>query len=482
MTVHITARLAWHDDGWNGRICEKPDCNTYCIGRQSYPGDVIARERNLEIETINAGESLSELPGSELPPCVYSINAFGLDSIKGYSNPPDFFHEGAQRTEWDIPSSTICVWPYEDMYSENVYDEAGRLNNDRRSANADETFGKLENNKSLIFYYANYSNPFSEEDRPRYVLIGVSRIKEVGGRLVYDDVSNKIRERYAGGMIWARNISSHYPEEGLRLPYHKYRDDPETLARFAVFPENPRTCKYGGRLISNDDAIGMLEQILSSVYELKNIGDDSENWDDREHWILGQIADLWSKRGLYPGLLEVMRFLGADSAIAPARQLAEAGKSKKAHELFFNAVDKQIEATELQLTDKKLNRIIRQWKLKPEPVRSLLRDILCRIDFNLIQIKRIVSENTQQRETYSLPNDVAEPIENPYLLCECYVGDNPDDTIPWSTVDRGVLPSPELGGEHLAEMEFDDARRLRALCSNASRTRPFGQPIASYQK
>ena len=472
MTVHITARLAWHDDGWNGRICEKPDCNSYCIGRQSYPGDVIARERNLDIEMINAGKPLIELSGSELPPCIYSINAFGLDSINGYSNPPDFFRGGAQRTEWGIPSSTVCVWPYQDMYSENVYDESGRLNNDQRSANADETFGKLENNKSLIFYYANYSNPFSEEDSPRYVLIGVSRIKEVGNRLVYDEVTDNISERYAGGMIWARNISSHYPNEGLRLPYHNYRDDPETLIRFAVFPENPRTCKYGGRLITNDDAIGLLEQILSAVYELKNIGDNSENWDERENWLLGCIAELWSKRGLYPGLLEVMRFLGADSAIAPARRLAEAGKSKEAHELFFSAVDKQIETTEFKLAGKKLKRIIRQWKLKPEPVRSLLRDILCRIDLDLIQIERIVSENTQQRETYSLPNDIAESIENPYLLCECYVGDNPDDTIPWSTVDRGVLPSPELGGEHLAEMEFDDARRLRALCVEQLKREP----------
>ena len=472
MTVHITARLAWHDDGWNGRVCEKPDCNSYCIGRQSYPGDVIARERKLDIETINAGKPLIKLSGSELPPCVYSINAFGPDSIKGYSNPPDFFREGAQRTEWDIPPSTICVWPYEDMYSENVNDESGRLNNDQRSANADETFGKLENNKSLIFYYANYSNPFSEEDSPRYVLIGVSRIREVGGRLVYDDVSDYIRERYAGGMIWARNISSHYPEEGLRLPYHRYRDDPETLARFAVFPENPRTCKYGGRLISNDDAIGMLEQILSSVYELKNIGDESENWDDREHWILGHIADLWSKRGLYPGLLNVMHILGADCAISPARRLANEGKSKEAYELFFSAVDKQNGVPKLNLIGKDLQKLIRQWKLKSETVRSLLRDILSRIDLNPGQIERIVSEDIAQQESNELPRDMAELIENPYLLSEGYVGENPDDTIPWSTIDRGVLPSPELGGEHLADMEFDDARRLRALCVEQLRREP----------
>ena len=267
MTVHLTARLAWHDDGWNGRICERPDCNSYCVGMHSYPGDVVARERDLDKEVAQAGKPLAKLGGADLPPCIYSVNAFGPEPIRGYSNPPDFFRGGAQRTEWDIPEATVCVWPYEAMYGDDVHDEAGRLDNDRRSANADAFFAEIEDNKSLIFYYANYSNPFSEEESPRYALIGVSRVKKLGDRLIYDQSTDYIRERYAGGMIWARNVSSHYPNEGLRLPYHRYREDPETLQRIAVFPENPRTCKYGARHLTNDDAIGLLEQFLSAVYE-----------------------------------------------------------------------------------------------------------------------------------------------------------------------------------------------------------------------
>jgi hypothetical protein len=297
MTSHLTARLAWHDTGWNGRICDKPDCNSYCVGRQSYPGDVIARERELDAEMKNAGKSLNELSSLELPPCVYSVNAFGPESVKGYSNPPDFFRDGARRTEWDIPPATTCVWPYEAMYGDDVYNEGGRSDNDRRSANADEFFSNIENDASLIFYYANYSNPFSEEESPRYVLVGASRVKKVGERLIYDEPSDYIRDRYAGGMIWARNVSSHYPDEGLRLPYHRYRDDSEILDRIAVFPENPRTCKYGARLLSNDDAIGLLEQLLGAVHELKDIGDHTEDWEARERWLLGCVAELWSKRG-----------------------------------------------------------------------------------------------------------------------------------------------------------------------------------------
>ena len=409
------------------------------------------------------GTPITKLPSSELPPCGYSVNAFGPDPIKSYSNPPDFFRDGAKRTVWNVPSATVCVWPYECMYSDDVYDDAGRFDNNKRSDNAEKFFSKLEKDKSLIFYYANYSNPFSEEESPRYVLVGVSRIKDIGDRLVYDEATEYIRERYADGIIWARNVSSHYPDQGIRLPYHRYRNDPEALERFAIFPENPRTCKYGARLLTNDDAIGLLEQFLSAVYELKDMGDESENWQVREQWLLGLLAELWNKRGLYPGLLNVMRVLGAQKAIAPAHKLAEAGKSKEAHKLFFRALDEKIEVPELGLTGKYLHKTHRQWQLKPDIARALLRDTLPRIDLDVNQIERIVSEDVKVRDAHGLP-DLATPIENPYLLCEGYVGDSPDDTIPWSLVDRGVLPSPDVGGEYLADMELDDPRRLRALC------------------
>ena len=116
------------------------------------------------------------------------------------------------------------------MYRDNVYDERGIIDNDQRSKNVDEFFSELENDKSLIFYYTNYSNPFSEEESLRYALIGVSRVKNIGPRLVYDGTDQNVRKRYAGGMIWARNITSHYPDQGMRLPYHLYSGDLDVLA------------------------------------------------------------------------------------------------------------------------------------------------------------------------------------------------------------------------------------------------------------
>ncbi len=50
MVMHISARVAWHMDGWNGHICQDPASNTYCVGSASYPGEWIAEHRDLAWE------------------------------------------------------------------------------------------------------------------------------------------------------------------------------------------------------------------------------------------------------------------------------------------------------------------------------------------------------------------------------------------------------------------------------------------------
>lgn len=54
MAMHMSLRLAWHSDGWNGHICKKPCENVYCVGQHSYPGEMIAEQRDLDFETAHA--------------------------------------------------------------------------------------------------------------------------------------------------------------------------------------------------------------------------------------------------------------------------------------------------------------------------------------------------------------------------------------------------------------------------------------------
>lgn len=471
MPTHVTARLAWHDDGWNGSICKEPHRNTYCVGCKSFPGDVIARERDMEFEAKFAGKLANTVEGY-IPPCSYSYNAFGLETAPAASNPPDFFYGGAERHEWSLPPATVSVWPYEAMYAEEVK-ASGYLDNNRRHQLTLEFFKpiKEDQGRNLIFYYSNYSNPLSDDESPRYALIGVSRIVEIGEELFYRNVKPNIAEKYAGGMIWARDITAAYPDEGVRLPYHRYRDDPERLAEIAVYPENPAICKYGSKHVSDDEAIGLLEQFLAKVRFLRDIGDTSEDWSVREKWLLKTIATLWSHRGLYPGLLKALRAAGAAALIDGAKSLCISEGHDRAHTLAFEAIEDgsdNVLSTGLDPSERKS--MSRNWKLMDEGARMLLRDVLPRVDVPAEAMSAIALPET--REKCGIDASAEEIIANPYIISEQYCGDSPEDRIGWSVIDRGALPAPEVGGKPLAGMAYNDERRFRALCVEHLRREP----------
>ncbi len=470
MPTHITARLAWHNDGWNGSICKAPEKNTYCIGCKSYPGDVIARERKLDVERPLAGRRGDQLEGY-VPPCSYSYNAFGTVEVPSASNPPDFFFGGATRREWSLPPATVCVWPYEAMYAEEVKAD-GYLDNNKRRALTLEFFEPIERDagNNLVFYYANYSNPLSQEEAPRYVLIGVSRIVSVGEELFYENVNEQVAERYVGGIVWARNISAAFPDEGVRLPYHRYIDDPERLAEIALVPEDPRLCKYGSKHLTDDEAIGLLEQFLDKIRFLRELKDTTEDWDARERWVLERISSLWRSRGLYPGLLNALIVAGATALVDRVKQLAIEKGQQEAHAAAFDVLDKgKSNVLTTGISAPELKQLSRNWKLQEEGSQLLIRDLLPRLDLPAEVMERIASE----RRADSGLTVTADMIEaNPYFISELFCDAESGEPLPWSTVDRGVFPSPDLGGTPLAGVELNDERRFRALCVEHLRREP----------
>ena len=456
MRVHVSARVAWHADGWNGRICRDPAGNTYCVGADSYPGQHIAEKRSLEWETDCAGQPCGSL--DRIPPCCYSHNAFGTDETPAEAAPPHWFNDGTKTRRWELPPATVCVWPYEVMYGKDVRRNRG-YDHHRRLTNAREYFNAVSPGESLIFYYANYSNPFSEDEARRYALVGMSRVKALGPELFYEGCSDSVKEHYGGGYVWQRAITSHYPDQGLRVPYHAYRDQPEVLARIVLFPENPRLCKYATRHLSDDDALGLVEGFLRVVRELQALGDASEDWSRRVRWLEQLIAELWRHRGLLPGMPAVLSVLSLHGAIPAFKARALDGREVETAVALFSLLDGGIEdVTGIALDAQVVKSARRQWKLRTGEDRRLLREVLPRFALGFEQIKKVLAENRAQNGIRAGSGALA---DNPYLLSEQYRGDGPDDCIPWGTIDRGMIPSPELSGEAL--VSADDERRFRGL-------------------
>jgi len=465
MPYHISVRLAWHDTGWNGRICKNPKANAYCVGPHSYPGDLIALGRDLDWEEKFKGQSCLEVYKKieKIPPCCYSINAFGEKEIYAKSEPPDFFQDNTKTKIWKLPPASVCIWPYEEMYKEEVKNPNGTYNYEERLEAAREYFSKLEPGKSLIFYYANYSNPFSEDDQKRYVVVGVSRLKKIGEELFYDGCSEETKRKFAGGFIWQRVLTSSYPEEGIRIPYHIYLDKPDVLGKIALFPDNPRDFKYGTRHISEDDALDLIEKFTEIVATLKEIGDTTEDWNERIRWLNSVIAELWKSRGLYPGLLKVLDYIGFHEAIQFYKSKITQNpnlESELKQEIFDFLNERIAGIKDLSVDEGRRKRVLRQWELKTDIQRRLLEDVLPRFDLSKEQIERILSDD---RKNYGIYSDLEQIVKNPYILCEEYIGDDPDDFISFNKIDHGIFPSPELGKPY-SDFVKDDARRLRALC------------------
>ena len=472
MAKHLSLRLAWHNEGWNGEACKEPQKNTYCVGRYSYPGEKIKENRVISETILDSTKCFTCEKKNGALPCAYSINAFGKNTISAHESPPSFFNGAADSMDIEVKPNTAFIWPYEQMYRSEVKADknSGRqYDYDERLAYAEEFFDKLTPNSihkkgSLIFYYANRSNPFSTDDNQVFVLVGVARLKEVGETLYYDNATEEIRKKYANGFIWQRPITSNYPDEGFKIPLQKYLDRPEIIEKILYVPEQNYNYKYAARHISDDDALIYVEKLLEIVRYLQSIGDKEENWIEREKWLLGVINELWKQRGPFPGLPSYLKAAEFETLIEYYKLKAENNEGKQARRDIFDYLNRKTKS----LPDYKGKPIIlkeyaNKWRNHySQNQKNFIENVLVRFDLTVEQMKRLLGDRKDQ---YSVTASVDEITENPYLLCEQYQGTDDSDEITFNKIDHGILPSPELGIDPL--LPKNDEYRLRALAVRA---------------
>jgi exodeoxyribonuclease V alpha subunit len=74
MTTHLSARLVWHDRGWDGHICDHPEQNSFCVVQQ-HIRESLANPKNLQREVDHHATPLAELEDWQ-PPCSHDPIAF----------------------------------------------------------------------------------------------------------------------------------------------------------------------------------------------------------------------------------------------------------------------------------------------------------------------------------------------------------------------------------------------------------------------
>src|SRR5258708_5957404 len=197
MSTHLSARLTWHEDAWNGRICRHPLLNAACMVHEH-----VRNARKGDIEDARRGETFASVREKidYLPPCQRDANAFGSErfSIRHEDPLPGRNLPGAEE---EIPPFSCCPTPYRWMLEANFRDICEDQNlqiPERRDLNSSFTWvmedkrqrallshfwGKLTNGKSLVFYYCNRGNAVDDEV-PR-MIVGVSRIVDIGDQIFF---------------------------------------------------------------------------------------------------------------------------------------------------------------------------------------------------------------------------------------------------------------------------------------------------------
>jgi len=416
--------------------------------------------RNEEFETQNAGKSLCELPTDKLPPCsrdpgVFSPTGFRIihhDPLDWRNLPP---------VEEEIPPYSFCTSPYGWMFKETS--DEWESDPKKQLNNLKEFWGKIEAEKSLVLFYVNHGNPLKEEKSDR-ILIGIGRISKIGPQLYF---GKKVgwKDDYP---LWSRCITLNFPEEGIRLPYQEYIDkgyDPSNIV--CTIPTSARPCfSYVAEHVSDDIAVGIFERVIQSInviiIENKVSEPDGKTWEYRLEWLNKVLGEVWRNRGRFPGIGSLLEYLGFKHGIIYHRSVlsSKEANGENIFDFVFSILGGEREAPEEQ--QDYFKRASKKWNELPEERRKLLK-VLSHFELSPEHVERICNP-TKRKEAFIEASE-GEIMENSYMISELDDGSGNSPAIDFETIDRGMIPSEDIG-KVKGSLEFitkDDKRRVRAL-------------------
>jgi len=448
MATHLAARLVWHDRGWDGRICNAPKENGWCI-RYEW----VHEGRRDDEEEKRQGKPI----GSDLlPPCVHDTNAFGRSTYTFQHSDPLYRRFLSPTSETLEPFSFVTA-PFRVMREENgwVYDP------EEQRQLLKEFFEAFEERQSLVFFYGMHGNPV--EDESDRVLFGVGRITDVEDQQYFGG-TDPDGQRYP---IWWRKIKHAGDGEGVRLPYQEYvAADPSGVAAKRILcriPDGARAeFSYVGEHVRDDTAIAVLERLDQSLAQVERDALVKGPWKKSRVWLQTALAELWRERGAFPGIPALLAHLGmasADTAYRTIfRPLEQAGKDPREELFAYLEGTKKPQNKNLQ---PEFARASVEWQDKRPKTRELLR-LLIRFDLTKPQLERAaVSAN---RVKAGVTASDQELVDNPYLLVEYDLGEEESAPIGFETIDHGMLLDKDKL-PLLAEPPIgrNDRRRIRAL-------------------
>ena len=507
--AHLTLRVAWHDNKWNGSICKHPENNTYCNGFNSLLSERIRRRKdeNMEKELANAGKSLNEI--DYLPPCFWSANLFGKENVNvKHDNPaaPNLI-----PIEDVLPPKSMLSWPFSVSFTrtDKEHKESGAYPKNLQDVRIPRFNSKIHEGKSIAFMYAKFSNPITEEEQ-QYLVVGAgivdnkeraSEIKHFGPEEEIETIKSRPKSNFKyrnfPSMNWAMRFSFD-DYSTVRMPYHEYLEEAEKLddeakdgfldkIKVAITEPEIEWCfKYVALDIGDDEAIYILTKMRKSLISCQDDGVvPRAKMLELIEKVEGLLELAWSSRSYFPGFVGISRVL-----------LYQQNEPKFGLEDFYN--DFKEEETEPDVLLKQILKdpvafavskayasaikdLVEKLEQRNISIDQFLR--LSMLNLKPFQFQRIIDGKLKLPSGWirSFDDDVKRThdtlsiIENPYLLYEDYqcwldshddvYGEELDSPIDLFKIDIAYFPhtrfKPRIDIQR--SMSFIDKRRIRAL-------------------
>jgi exodeoxyribonuclease V alpha subunit len=482
---HLTVRFAWHDNGWNGRVCKDPKNNLFCRSNYSLLSPRIQRRFKIEKEEEFSNSPVSEaVSKGYLPPCYWVINATGDESCNVADEHPfkDF------DPEWNVPPLsedirpfTIFTWCFKLGFAEE--EEEKYIPPNELKNRTEKYLRELVPGRSIVFFYANYGNPISGEEMG-YLVLGAGLVKRVSPPKYFqipEDLMKKIRRRRGmrnfSKQAWQFKIEL-TPESVFFLPYHDYLEwikkctDMKEKERMwkkleeialSVGREEPTLLphfKYVSMHLNHDKAIFLLYLIRRTLLKVKEQGfvsDEKVQELERKAEKLIRIA--WENRTEFPGFANFAKAELEDQyEEEELEEFLEWVEKEFEVERFVKDIDKIREESvppKFHNALKMLQRLEKEVKFLPI------------FDFTKKQFKKILNEP-----------DLNTIRENPYILLERYDTDwedswNQDESdygISFYLIDIALIPDPKYS-KAKARFDVKSPQRVRALIADILKKR-----------
>lgn len=487
---HISIRVPWHDNKWNGTVCTCPKNNPFCMVLHN-----IATKKNESMETDCAGKCWETLSQKQLPACLGENGGFMND--KPYRRVFKHVYAFGDNPHAKLSPTTVTLNPYsfygipfrylacnsqkelDEKYPNLAKDEDAPFSTSwvygrERQMDILNLFrNNIKENASLSVFYCKSGNPVDDDSK---LIVGIGEISKVLPVQCYESTVDYTYPFW--DLIFEHGIRPDLKSsKGFLLPYHEYLSLDENLikdrtkkSKQCVIDEIKLTIpklgnsqkifnelSYGCEYVSNHSMLIILnaaKKCLENVIAHDLIGGD---WRRQLSWINDQIANVKTMIGPFPAFAEALVATGINYAYIIEQDLRENGcgpkdnpwedfdKLMRGEKDFPNAVY----ATELP-------HYRNMWE-NTIPKQKEVLTLLSRFE---------LSPNTIEY-WFKNVDSYDRLLENPYIISECSFLES-NDPVTTEMIDLGVTKDRSLQGDwtpsppSLVESAID-RRRMRSL-------------------